>query len=322
MPNWNSVLKEIAETPSVNGQNPFDIVRRKYIAELHKYTGRNVICYYSGFLTDPTVSGIQINDDDKNGLMLCVHNLDRSKGLDLFLHTPGGDVAATESLVHYLREMFGTNIRAVVPQIAMSAGTMIACSCTSILMGKHSNIGPVDPQVNGVPAIGVVKEVEKAFGDIKLDQRAALIWNPILSRLANSFLIQCQWAIERSDDFISSVLSDGVLSHIEEKQKGPKIAQCASRLTDLNYNKGHNKHFHYQDCQDMEMNVEMLEDCEELQDLVLTIHHCFMHSLSNTSAYKIIENHMGLASIKQQASEQRLMLQVPAGKALPTKTPD
>ena len=36
------------------------------------------------------------------------------------------------------------------------------------------------------------------------------------------------------------------------------------------------------------------------QDLVLTVHHCYMHTLGNSAAYKIIENHKGKAIVKQQ----------------------
>jgi len=61
-----------------------------------------------------------------------VHGLNREKGLDLFLHTPGGDFATTESMVHYLRQTFGTNIRCFIPQLAMSGGTMMACACKEI----------------------------------------------------------------------------------------------------------------------------------------------------------------------------------------------
>ena len=77
--------------------------------------------------------------------MTVVHKLDKQKGLDLILHTPGGETAATESLVDYLRSIFGTDIRAVIPQIAMSAGTTIACACKEIVMGKHSSLWPIDP---------------------------------------------------------------------------------------------------------------------------------------------------------------------------------
>jgi ClpP class serine protease len=134
MPNWLHVLGEIQKETNDRNDSADDKVRRKYLMQLHGHHGRNVICYYSGFLTKPKIEGVEINDEDKNGLMLCVHGLDRSKGLDLFLHTPGGGGAATESIINYLKQMFGNEIRAFVPQIAMSAGTIIACACKEIFM--------------------------------------------------------------------------------------------------------------------------------------------------------------------------------------------
>jgi ClpP class serine protease len=104
MPDWKVVLAEIAVEQARQTESAFDLVRRRYLRVLLEHTQRNVIAYYSGFLTKPRIEGIEITEDDKNGFMLCIHELDRSKGLDLILHTPGGSVAATESLVAYLRE--------------------------------------------------------------------------------------------------------------------------------------------------------------------------------------------------------------------------
>jgi ClpP class serine protease len=146
MPTWHQLLQETTTRGSV-----FDIIRRERCAQLFKHTGRNIILYYSGWLQKPGAPSLQVNDEDKNGLMTVVHELDRTKGLDLFLHTPGGEVAATESIVDYLHAMFGTNIRAIVPQLAMSAGTMIACACKSIVMGKQSSLGPIDRAVSRHP---------------------------------------------------------------------------------------------------------------------------------------------------------------------------
>ena len=87
-------------------------------------------------LANQTGVEIAISDGDKNGFMTTIHQLKREEGLDLLLHTPGGSMAATKSLVAYLRNMFEGNIRAFVPQIAMSAGTMTACSCSEIFMGS------------------------------------------------------------------------------------------------------------------------------------------------------------------------------------------
>ena len=47
MPNWGQVLSELQETGK---KNPLDIARRKYLAIMNRYTGRNVIAYYSGWL--------------------------------------------------------------------------------------------------------------------------------------------------------------------------------------------------------------------------------------------------------------------------------
>ncbi len=63
-----------------------------------------------------------INDEDKNGFMMAIHKMDRTKGLDLILHTPGGGLTAAQSITNYLHSMFGNDIRVLIPQLAMSAG--------------------------------------------------------------------------------------------------------------------------------------------------------------------------------------------------------
>jgi len=299
MPDWKRVLDEIAAEQAKHRESSFDRVRRNYLRKLHKHTGRNAIAYYSGFLSK-AIQGIEISDEDKNGFMLTIHEMDRSKGLDLILHTPGGNVAATESLVAYLRAMFGNDIRAVVPQIAMSAGTMIACSCREIVMGKHSSLGPVDPHFNGIPAVGVLEEIKMAHEAIKNDPTQIDIWRPILSRLHPSFVQQCTWAIERSKTFVEETLKANMFASLSTGEQVIAAHKVRDRLTDLNNNKGHDRHFQIDECQDMGLHVVPLEGDQKLQDLVLTIHHCYMHTLANTAAFKIIENHDGKAMVRQQ----------------------
>lgn len=128
--------------------------------------------------------------------MLAIHKLDKSKGLDLILHTPGGDVAATESLVDYLYSIFGHDFRVIVPQISMSAGTMIALSSKEILMGKQSNLGPIDPQMGGLACQAVLDEFEQAKKDIRNNPHAAALWQVIIGKYHPTFLGSCQQAIE------------------------------------------------------------------------------------------------------------------------------
>jgi len=54
-----------------------------------------------------------------------------------------------------------------VPHFAMSGGTLIALSADEIVMSPHAVLGPIDPQVNGLPAASVIKVAsEKPLSEI------------------------------------------------------------------------------------------------------------------------------------------------------------
>ena len=308
MPNWYDVLNEITaeiQTHRTAAQTAVDAVRRKYLKELYAHNRRNIIAYYSGFLSKPTIAGVEITDEDKNGFMMATHGMVKQNGLDLILHTPGGSIAAAESIVDYLKRMFGKNIRAIIPQIAMSAGTMIACSCKKIIMGTHSNLGPIDPQLNGIPAAGVIEEFRKALDEIKKDPDAMMVWQYILRQYPPSFLGQCENGVKWASAFVAAELRSNMLSGRPDAEA--LADDIVAKLTDFSGNKSHDRHIHYDECRDMGLEVELLEEDNKQQDLVLTVHHCYMNALMNTNAFKMIENHNGVAFIKQQ-----LQVAVPA----------
>lgn len=293
MPNWSDLVKEMQQLGS-----PFDLLRRKYIKELADYTERNVVCYYSGFLQKPELGvNVAVNDNDKNGLMTAINGLETEKGLDLLLHTPGGDTAATESIVDYLWRKFNGNIRCFVPQMAMSAGTMIACSAREIWMGKQSSLGPVDPQFNGIPAHGVLEEFKRAYDEIVNDPRTIPVWQPVIAKYHPAFIGECEKAIKWSNELVSSWLSRNMFAEDEDKES--KIKRVLTELGDHSISYAHNRHLSSQKCQDIGLVIKELESDQILQDKVLSVHHIYFHTLSSSSAFKIIENHNGQAFIQQ-----------------------
>ncbi len=289
MPNWADVLNELKTHAT-----PFDAVRRKYLKNLHEITGRNVIAYYSGWLQMPTASPllVAIDDNDKNGFMNAVHTFDRSKGLDLILHTPGGDVAATESIVDYLLTVFAKDVRAIVPQLAMSAGTMISCACKSIVMGKQSSLGPIDPQVGGMPAQGLIEEMEYVEKLARSNDQAAFAWQPIIARYPPTLIGQCRKAVEWSETLVGDWLKQNMFS--DNPTKADELSKNVLKtLASHTKSKSHSRHFSLEACKSMGLKIEVLEDNPELQDAVLSIHHCFIHTFAGTGSTKIIENHLG-----------------------------
>ena len=299
MPNWGEVLSEIK---GVQVDNPLDIVRRKYLRIMHEYTGRNIIAYYSGFLQKSNTN-TSIDDNDKNAFMQTVYGLDKSKGLDLILHTPGGNIAATESLVHYLKSIFGNDIRVFVPQIAMSAGTMIALSSKEIVMGKQSNIGPIDPQFGGMSCAAVIEEFETAKKDLAANPKAAPLWQVIMSKYHPTFLGDCKKAIDWAQSMVTEWLCNNMLAGNADPDTDAK--RIVEKLGSHEETFSHSRHIHIDECQRLGIKVLPLEDldnqeiegCKDLQDCVLTIHHTYMQTFSNSNAIKIIENHLGKAMI-------------------------
>ena len=297
MPNSNEILNEIRAAGSTH-----DVIRRRYLQRLHHLTGRNIIAYYSGWLQRQEVRGtpVTITDSDMNGFMTVLHQLDRSIGLDLILHTPGGEISATESLVDYLRSMFGTNIRAFVPQLAMSAGTMIACACKEIYMGKHSNLGPIDPQIHGIPAHGILADFERAHNEVQQDRSKILVWQPILTKYQPGDFDQCHNAIELTQQIVAEWLSTGMFKSSSTSTAKQKSKDVVSRLSSADF-KTHSRHLSVDKCKQIGLNICYLENDKDLQDTLLSVHHAFIQTFGATTAVKIIENHNGIASIDSVA---------------------
>lgn len=300
MPSFSDIQKEVQE---VRIDSPYDIIRRKYLKCLFKKTGRNTILYYSGWLQKPTrniLPLILINDNDKNGFMSAMHGLDVSKGLDIILHTPGGDIAATESLIDYLNQKFEGDMRAIIPQLAMSGGTIMACACKEILMGKQSSLGPIDPQINGRSASGILSEFYRANEEIKQDSSKIHVWGPVIARYFPSLIETCEKAISWSKELAYEYLSGSMFKDelkSEQRSTEKKINSIIELLTNLNLTKSHARHIPTPVCKNSGLKIKEIEKDQDLQDIILSIHHASALTIMNTSAVKIIENQNSKAYI-------------------------
>src|SRR5258705_10198642 len=133
--------------------------------------------------------------------------------------------------------------RAPRTRIQMSAGTMIACSCNTIIMGKESSLGPVDPQYGAISAVGLLKEVRRAHDEILQNNQSSLFWNPILQKITPSFIQRCEWAVLAADGFIRKTLKENMFAELADPDQKQKIESVCEILSNLNDTKEHNTHF-------------------------------------------------------------------------------
>ena len=124
--------------------------------------------------------------------------------LFVILDTAGGVVEVVERIVRVLRHHY-SEVRFVIPDRAMSAGTVLAMSGDEILMDYHSCLGPIDPQVERedrlVPALSYLSQYE-ALIEKSLNERLSTAELVLLQKLDLAELHQFELARDLSIDLL------------------------------------------------------------------------------------------------------------------------
>lgn len=108
-----------------------------------------------------------ITIEDSEAVLRAIRMTGPDEPIDLILHTPGGLVLASEQIARALLK-HKAKVTVMVPHYAMSGGAMLALAADEILMDENAVLGPVDPQIGGMPAASIVRAVEeKPIGDLE-----------------------------------------------------------------------------------------------------------------------------------------------------------
>jgi len=108
----------------------------------------------------------QIDLEDAQAIIGAIKETPKDVPIDLILHTPGGLVLAAMQIARAV-EAHPAKTTVYVPIYAMSGGTLIALAADEIVMGEFSMLGPIDPQIVGLPAASIIKARDsKPIGDV------------------------------------------------------------------------------------------------------------------------------------------------------------
>jgi hypothetical protein len=332
MPTWGEILTEIGTTGQLlqaQGLNvaAVDIVRRKYLGLLAARTNRPTILYSTAWLSNPNAPAqlVSVTDDDMLGFMETVHGLP-GPNLDLILHSPGGSGTAAEQIVKYLRTKFD-HIRIIVPHMAMSAATMISSAADEITMGKHSFLGPIDPQFilqtalgpRSVPGQAILDQFDRALREAA-DPVKLRVWAPMLAQFGPDLLVTCQNMASLSEDLVSEWLKSYMFrGQADAEAKGKAVAHW---LSDHSAFKTHARPISRDELIARGLTIRNLEQDQVEQDLVLSVHHATAHTFSSSPAVKIIENHLGKTYMRMINFAPPLqMMQAPLPIPVPPSPP-
>ncbi|WP_036283911.1 hypothetical protein [Methylocystis sp. ATCC 49242] len=144
-------------------QRFLESMRRRRISQIERARGSRVILLVHreervSLLGLPIIRYLDMNDSEE--VLRAIQLTDPNMALDIVLHTPGGLYLAATQIARALGGHKG-KVTVFVPHYAMSGGTLIALAADEIMMCPHSVLGPLDPQVEGLPAVSLLRVLEQ-----------------------------------------------------------------------------------------------------------------------------------------------------------------
>lgn len=109
-------------------------------------------------------------------------NPNQEKDVLLLLLSPGGGIEPAYQISKLCKSAARTNFAVCIPRQAKSAATLIALGADEIHMGLLGQLGPIDPQVQGLPALGVSQALETLASLVERHPASAPLFASYLQR--------------------------------------------------------------------------------------------------------------------------------------------
>jgi hypothetical protein len=124
---------------------------------------------------------LSLERSDTDKIYRAAARTDRSKPILLIVDSGGGSISPAYFIAKLCREYSSSSFEVAVPRRAKSAATLICCGADAIHMGSLSELGPIDPQFDGVPALALKHSIEHLAELCKMHPAASDMFATYLS---------------------------------------------------------------------------------------------------------------------------------------------
>jgi hypothetical protein len=228
-------------------------LRQLLIEDIQELTQRELVVYF----TNEGMIDFRDADDISEILDDC-----RTRDVDLMLQTPGGIIDACEKVISVLRLRVNT-YRVLIPSWAKSAGTIIALASSEIVMGVNSELGPIDPQFNGIPAEYIRDDPAQQY--------------PI-RQIAES-------AITRTRKLANQVLSKGML----QGEPLNKISSLVDQISSAQSYSSHGAVINAEEVKSLGLTVTFLDAKDELWKKIWLLYCMYDYDCQRNQYAKVFE---------------------------------
>jgi len=243
---------------------------RRALREIEKIRKRYVLCYLANVVNSQIKASISINSNDDLPFSEMVDSVPRDvKEVDIILVTSGGSASQVAKFVDKLRPRFD-HISFILPNVAMSAGTIFVMSGDEIIMDSRAYIGPIDPQIpdrNGrfVPAqaiLTLIRDIQRRGKEL-LEKGQSPPWTDlqILSQIDGKEIGNAISASEYSIELVEQYLYNYKFRHwirhsdgrpVTDEEKRKRAGEIAKLLCDhlkwKSHSRGINREVAWREC--------------------------------------------------------------------------
>jgi len=294
---WHDFINAIMGEDS-KSVNLYEL-RQAVYSDIEKIRGRPLIVYAAKF-PFPSLPPqfprppIFIDLEDVDGFVDLINTISNDK-VDILLHSPGGYPEPTERIVNIIRSHFN-DVSFLIPHSAYSAATMLALSANEIVLHWGASLGPIDPQVNGVPARALRRGFEKAKQAIKEEGPEAL---PAYIPLIEKYTLEVLEISEDYEHLSRELVSEWLLQYMygDDTSKQENVDAAVDFFSNYDSHRTHSRPLTYNKIEHLGLNIILASD--ELSDLLREAYILLNGFFNVTHFVKVYENTTGISWGKQ-----------------------
>lgn len=293
---WHDFMNQ-QRNGQIQGKDLYDL-RGACYQEIEALRERPLLVYASRFLDmqGPIPNNIDLTDVE--GFRDLIHTLPKGTNkVDVLLHSPGGRPDATERIVSMLRSQI-KNVTFLVPHSAYSAATMLALSGDEIILHPNATLGPIDPQINNIPARSIKRGFESAAKKIRREGPEVLpAYVPLIEKYSLELLEICEDSEKLSKALVTRWLKDFMFAGDKSAKTGKLISKAVKFFSEYDRHLMHSRPLTYDKLNGLGLKINVAS--EPLAGLLWEVFIQLNGFFSQTPFVKLYETSRSLSWGKQ-----------------------
>ncbi len=221
--------------------------------------------------------------------------------------TPGGVVEVVERMVKILRHHY-KEVVFIIPNRAMSAGTVFALSGDKIYMSYFSCLGPIDPQIERnidgkqklVPALSYVNQYKKIVEKAQNNNLSSVEFSLLKEQFNLSELETFTQAVELTEDLLKTWLVEYKFKNWKETEtkkikvtkdmKRKRAQEIAKELSDYTRWHSHSRMIDKETLEKIGLKINCFSEVDDLEELINSYYGLLTDFMQNANIVLFIHN--------------------------------